>query len=281
MHEIIRNLIHHGYIFLFLWMFSERLGIPIPATLPLIAAGILAEMDYMQFAYALAIAAFAAVELADFAWFFLSRIRGLEVLSFLCLISLEPDACVRKTQNLFSRHGTASLLFTKFIPGLSNLVVPLIGIVGLGLQTFILVDSIGSLLWVGFFMGAGYLFSREIQLESIAIPDWGQGSFLIAALMLIAVYIVWKYLRRRHILKKLFSNRMTPEELKGKIDASDEMVIFGCKAYPGVSGRSVCSFQRPSLSPRESGAVFRRSRGKGDRDVLRLTERRIGCPGSI
>lgn len=81
MHENIQDMIHHGYILLFLWMFSERLGIPIPATLPLIAA----------------------VMLADFAWFFLSRIRGLKVLSFLCRISLEPDACVRKNAELICK----------------------------------------------------------------------------------------------------------------------------------------------------------------------------------
>ena len=225
MHEIIRNLIQHGYILLFLWMFSERLGIPIPATLPLLAAGILAEMEYMQFAYALAIA-FAAVMLADFVWFFLSRIRGLEVLSFICRISFEPDACVRKTQNLFAKHGPASLLFTKFIPGLSNLAVPLVGIVRVELRTFILYNSIGSLLWVGFFMGAGYFFSREIQLEKIALPDWGQGSIPMAVFLIVSVYVAWKYIRRGHLLKELSSNRMTPEELKGKIDAGAEIAIL-------------------------------------------------------
>ena len=225
MHEILQNLIHHGYALLFLWLFLERLGIPIPATIPLVSAGLLAEMEYMRFAYAMGLA-FAAVMLGDIAWFFISRIRGIRVLSLLCRITLEPDACVRKTQNLFTKHGPASLLFAKFIPGLGNLTVPLVGIVGLDLRTFILYNSIGSLLWVGFFMGAGYIFSREIQLERIALPDWGQGSVLIAVLLLVALYIAWKYLRRGHLLKELFSNRMTPEELKGKIDAGDEIAII-------------------------------------------------------
>ncbi|MGO9136905.1 MAG: VTT domain-containing protein [Syntrophales bacterium] len=218
-------MIHHGYILLFFWMFAERLGIPIPATLPLIAAGILAEMEYMQFAYALAMA-FSAVMLADFAWFFLSRIRGTQLLSFLCSISLEPDTCVRRTQNLFAKHGPASLLFAKFIPGLSNLTVPLVGIVGLDLRTFTIYNSVGSLLWVGFFICVGYLFSREIRLEKIILPDWIQGNVLIAVLLLVALYIAWKYLRKRYLLKELFSNRMTPEELKGKLGAGDEIVIL-------------------------------------------------------
>ena len=224
MHEIIQNLIHYGYPLLFLWVFSERLGIPIPASLPLISAGILAEMEHMQFAYAVGLA-FAAVMLADFAWFFLSRVRGIQVLSFLCRITLEPDACVRKTQNLFVKHGTASLLYAKFIPGLSNLIIPLVGIVRMRPRTFLLFDSIGSLIWVVFFISAGYLFSREIDLERIALPDWGQGSVVFTILALLALYIFWRYLRKQHLLRELFSNRITPEELKRKLDAGDEIAI--------------------------------------------------------
>ncbi len=225
MHDILQALIQYGYILLFLWLFTERLGIPIPATIALVSAGLLAEMEYIRFAYAMGLA-FAAVMLGDIAWFFISRIRGIRVLSLLCRITLEPDACVRKTQNLFTKHGPASLLFAKFIPGLGNLTVALAGIVKLPLKTFLLFDSIGSLLWVGFFMGAGYIFSREIQPERIALPDWGQGIVLIAVILLVALYIAWKYLRRGYLLKKLFSNRMTPEELKGKIDAGDEIAIL-------------------------------------------------------
>ncbi|MCX5846125.1 MAG: VTT domain-containing protein [Deltaproteobacteria bacterium] len=224
MHEIIQNLIHYGYPLLFLWVFSERLGIPIPATLPLISAGILADMEHMQFAYAVGLA-FAAVMLADFAWFFLSRVRGVQVLSFLCRVTLEPDACVRKTQKLFVKHGPASLLFAKFIPGLSTLMVPLVGIVHMRLRSFLLFDSIGSLIWVVFFMGAGYLFSREIDLERIALPDWGQGSVFLAVLVLLVLYIVWKYLRKQYLLRELLLNSITPEELKRKLDAGDEIAI--------------------------------------------------------
>ena len=225
MHEILQNLIHHGYAFLFLWLFLERLGIPIPATIPLISVGILAEMEYMRFTYTMGLA-FVAVMLGDIAWFFISRILGIRVLSLICRITLEPDACVRKTQNLFKKHGPASLLFAKFIPGLGNLTVALVGIVRLELRIFILFDSIGSLFWVGFFMGAGYLFSHEIQLERIALPDWRQGSVVITILLLLALYIVWKYLRKQYLLRKLFSNRMNPEDLKGKIDAGDEIAIL-------------------------------------------------------
>ena len=75
-------------------------------------------------------------------------------------------------------------------------------------------------------MGGGYLFSREIQLERIALPDWEQGGVLVAVLLLVAVYIVWKSLRRGHLLKELCTTPMTPEELKGKMDDGDEVPVL-------------------------------------------------------
>jgi membrane protein DedA with SNARE-associated domain len=224
MHEIIQALIKHGYILLFLWVFVERLGIPIPATLPLIAAGILIEMEYMHIIPALLLA-FISVMLADIAWYFLGRYRGNRILAFLCRISLEPDACVRKTGNIFAKYGPASLIFTKFIPGLSNLMVPLMGIVHMLPRTFVTFDSIGSLLWVGFFIGIGYLFSREVDLEKIAFPNWEEGPVIIAIVILFALFIAAKFLHRQYLLRDLFTHRITPVELKRKMDAGEEIAI--------------------------------------------------------
>jgi membrane protein DedA with SNARE-associated domain len=224
MHEIVQAFIQHGYILLFLWVFSERLGIPIPATLPLMAAGILTEMEYMQIIPAFLLA-FVSVMLADFCWYFLGRYRGNRILMFLCRISLEPDVCVRKTGNVFAKHGPASLLFAKFIPGLSNLMVPLVGIVRMSPRTFVAFDSIGTFLWVGTFIGIGYFFSREIDLEKIVLPDWKEGPVIIAIFVLLALFIAGKYLHRQYLLRDLFSRRITPHELKSKMDAGDEIAI--------------------------------------------------------
>ena len=56
--------------------------------------------------------------LADLVWFEAGRRRGSKVLKFVCRVSLEPDSCVRRTEDVFARHGPRSLLFVKFVPGL-------------------------------------------------------------------------------------------------------------------------------------------------------------------
>lgn len=224
MHEIVQAFIQHGYTLLFLWVFLERLGVPIPASLLLIAAGILIEMDHMQ-ALPAFLLAFLPAMLADSLWFFLGRYRGNRILTFICRISLEPDVCVRKTENVFIKHGPVSLIFSKFIPGLNHLMVPLAGIVRMLPRTFIAFDGIGTLLWVGAFMSIGYFFSREVELEKIVLLDGDQGSVIIAIVVLLVLLIAGKYLYRQYRLRVLFANRITPEELRRKMDAKEEIAI--------------------------------------------------------
>ena len=54
--------------------------------------------------------------LADLIWFYLGRYRGHRVLNLLRRTSLEPDSCVRRTQNVFTRYGMRGVIVAKFIP---------------------------------------------------------------------------------------------------------------------------------------------------------------------
>ena len=60
----------------------------------------------------------------DLAWHELGRRRGARVLSGLCRLTLEPDVCVRRTENLCLRHGLRALLVAKFLPGLTTVMPP-------------------------------------------------------------------------------------------------------------------------------------------------------------
>ena len=87
--------------------------------------------------------------LADAFWFYLGRYRGNQVLALLCRISLEPDSCVRRTQNVFTRYGLRGVLVAKFFPGMSTVAPPLAGMSGISAGRFLLVDAVGSLLYGG------------------------------------------------------------------------------------------------------------------------------------
>src|SRR5262249_56139750 len=107
--------------------------------------------------------AFVAAMIADLVWFEIGRRRGIRVLQFLCRISLEPDYCVRRTENTFARYGAKTLIGGKIVPGISAVATPMAGVYGLARSRFLFFDGLGILLWIGTFELLGYLFSDQLE----------------------------------------------------------------------------------------------------------------------
>src|SRR5512140_1145052 len=108
-------LVHYGYALLFVWLLLEQGALPLPSIPLLLACGALARSGQLNPALVVA-SGLAGCLLADNLWFQLGRARGQRILSFLCRISLEPDSCVRQTENAFQKYGVRSLLISKFVP---------------------------------------------------------------------------------------------------------------------------------------------------------------------
>jgi len=216
-------LIRHGYALLFGWVLLEQMGLPIPAVPLLIAAGALAGAGKMNLTFAVALA-FIAVILADLFWYTLGRYRGGRILKLLCRISLEPDSCVRRTENLFIRHGAHSLLVAKFVPGLNTAAPSLAGIFRMPVRRFMIFDSLGGFFWVATFAGLGFTFSD--RLEQIAAHALRWGGWLVAVLAgSLAAYVLWKYIQRRRFLHRLRIARISPKELMDKLTAGENISI--------------------------------------------------------
>ena len=213
-------LIRHGYAVLFGWVLLEQMGLPIPAAPLLIAAGALARAGKINLTFAVGLA-FVAVILADLFWYSLGRYRGGRILKLLCRISLEPDSCVRRTENLFVRRGVHALLVAKFVPGLNTAAPSLAGIFRMPLRRFMIFDFLGALFWVVTVTSLGLLFSE--QLEEIALR-WG--GWLVAVLAgSLAAYVLWKFIQRRRFLRRLRIARITAKELMDKLTAGENISI--------------------------------------------------------
>ena len=102
-------LITYGYLLLFAWVLVEQLGIPLPATPILLAAGALSAEGKISFSLAL-LAALAGSLTSDSAWFLIGRKYGHHVLRILCKLSMEPTICVRRTQDSFGRRRQVTLM---------------------------------------------------------------------------------------------------------------------------------------------------------------------------
>jgi hypothetical protein len=89
---------------------------------------------------------------------------------------------------------------------------------------FLIFDGVGAALWAGVFVGLGLLFSD--QLERLVGQVGRLGTWLAAILVGgLAVYILWKYVKRQRFLRRLRIARITPDELKRKVDAGEDVMI--------------------------------------------------------
>jgi membrane protein DedA with SNARE-associated domain len=224
MSEAVQFLLHHGYSVVFLWILFERMGIPMPVIPVLLGAGALAEIGKLNFSLVLVVAMVASM-LGDFFWYEMGRLRGHRILSFLCCIALDPESCVRRTKGIFARYGTRSILVARYIPVLSTFGPPLAGIFRMRLPHFLLLDGIGTFSWVVLFAGLGYQFGHEIEhfvSRSAGFSPW----MVWIAPMGFTAYILWKYLQRKRFLGHLAIARITPEEVKEKLDAGEDVLIL-------------------------------------------------------
>ena len=171
----------------------------------------------------------AACLLADLIWYSLGRRLGSRVLRLLCKISLEPDSCVRRTEDVFIRYGVRALLVTKFVPGLGAVAPPLAGMVGVGAPRFMMYSALGALLWGGTWGSLGYLAGGTVK----PLPYPGQRAGTLAAAVVAAGvvgYVLTKWIKRRRFLRKLSIARITPEELKRDLASGTPLLVMDLRS---------------------------------------------------
>ncbi|HZT62850.1 MAG TPA: DedA family protein/thiosulfate sulfurtransferase GlpE [Burkholderiales bacterium] len=231
MQEITRLIAQHGLWLVFGNVLIEQVGLPVPAIPTLVIAGALA-VDGRLSAWAVFGAAFVACTLGDVLWYLAGRIYGRRVMRLLCRISLSPDSCVRQTENHFERWGGTALVLAKFIPGLSGIAPPLAGATRLPWAYFLLLNSLGVVIWAGVAIGAGMLFHAEID-RLLSRMD-GLGSWALGTIVaLLAGYIALKWWQRRRLHKMLRVARITAGELKKLFEDEKRPVVVDVRSSVG------------------------------------------------
>ncbi len=224
MNELLAFLLRYGYWFTLGSVFIEQMGLPLPAVPILVGMGALARSGDFSLG-AIILVALSGGMAADLIWYHLGRHYGRSVLRVICRISLEPDHCVRRTEDAFMSRGIWALPLAKFVPGLNAAAVPLAGMIKTGLGRFLVFDTSGLLLWTGAYATLGYVFSTEIGRLIAYLSQLGSSLVLIAAIA-VAAYVGYKYVQRQRFLKALAIDRITPEQLKSRMDSNQKVVVI-------------------------------------------------------
>src|SRR5271155_139007 len=212
--------IHYAYLIIFLWVLVEQVGIPIPSIPVLLTAGTLSATHTIHHIWVL-LSVLGACLVADTFWFSLGRRYGNSVLKLLCRLSFEASTCVSKTEGYFTRRGAVTLLFAKFVPGLSTVAAPIAGQTGMSYPRFLAWDLGGSLIWGETFILAGYFFG-DLAKKSAPFFAWlGHFAIFIFAAMVLGflAHRIWK---QRKFLQQVREMRLEPSELKEMLDTAEK-----------------------------------------------------------
>lgn len=228
MEGTLQFLLRHGTLVLLAAVFADQIGLPFSAIPFLIGMGALAGRGQFPLAFGIA-EAVAATLVADIIWYELGRNKGHAILKLLCKISLEPDSCVRRSEERYARLGAKALAFVKFVPGLSTATTSMAGLFGMRLPIFFAWDAVGAVLWAGAYTALGLAFSK--QIARVAEMALGLGAGLTVLLILaLAGFVAYKYAQRRRFIRSLHIARLTPEQLMDKLRRGEPLVVVDLRS---------------------------------------------------
>src|SRR5215831_3237683 len=204
----------------FSWVLLDQIGLPLPAMPVLLGAGALARGGRLALVPTIALATLASI-LGHAAWYEAGRRRGRTVLGWLCRVSLEPDACVRRGENLLAKNGALMLILAHFVPGLDLVAQPLAALAGLSRARYLAITAVGSLAWAAGFTGLGFLLGEPL-LRAAQTIGAALGIAFAAAFL---AYLGWKIVTRYRLLAHLRMTRLQPDELMRLLAEGNAFVI--------------------------------------------------------
>jgi membrane protein DedA with SNARE-associated domain/rhodanese-related sulfurtransferase len=201
-------LAQHAYAVVGVVLFFAAAGLPLPASLVLLAAGALAHNPStgVDLRLVLPLAAAAAL-LGDTLLYFGGRYTGWWLLAGMCRLSINPEGCIFSSSAYFYRRGAKTLLFSKWIPGLSSMAAPLAGSLNMRFWRFLRLDACGVLLYTATWLAIGYSFSHFLNRIELWLATLGHLILLFVALLVaayaVAVAIFWIKARKYEKIQKI------------------------------------------------------------------------------
>lgn len=199
MFEVITGLIDRmGVIGVALMMFLENVFPPIPSELIMPLAGYLAAEGHLPLWGVLAAGTLGSI-LGAVVWYELGRALGEE--RFLALIDRfglwatlsREDA--EYALHWFRTKGGWAVLLGRMVPAVRTLISVPAGLAAMPRLPFLLLTALGSLIWIGFLTGAGYVLQAEYHRLAVWL-DPGT-TIVVAIVVLIYVYRLTRQLIRR------------------------------------------------------------------------------------
>ena len=180
----------YGLMLLFLLIFLESAGVPMPGETALIAASLLAARGQLRIGPVIVVASTAAIA-GDSAGYWIGRWGGRRLLRRWPLLARYAARFLPRAERLFARHGGKTVFLARFITGLRVAGAWIAGAMRMDWWRFLCWNAAGGLVWAA---GTGFL---AYYLGRAATDILGRRGLIVGAVGIAAMLGGFHLLLRR------------------------------------------------------------------------------------
>jgi len=193
LHSLLPHLPHFGWVFVFIVVFLNNIGIPLPGDTIVLGAGFILGKDAISLWQPMA-AGTAACFLGGIWAFWLGRRIGRSPFTKIHWLFITPER-MKWGENFFKRHGPKAVFIARFIfllpPIAANLLA---GMAKMPWRTFLFYDFTGSAVYCCSYILIGFFFGKKWK----ALEAW-MGPWMLDWIAAGIVLVVLGFLFRRFI----------------------------------------------------------------------------------
>jgi len=183
-------LVHYGYWAVAAALLLENAGVPVPGETVLLLASFLAYSEReLNLGWIIVVGTVAAT-LGDNLGYAIGHSGGRPLLERHRRIFRVSDAALARGEKLFSRYGSVTILFARFVFGMRIVAGPLAGVLRMPWKKFAVFNLLGAALWVTIISLVGYSFSSRWNLLMHYVKRFDLA--LGAAFVIIAAILWWR-----------------------------------------------------------------------------------------
>ena len=191
---LLTQVINYGAPLLGIIVFIGGLGVPLPCTVIVIAAGAFARQGVLPWETAALISIISVVigDSISYSFGYYSRDKVLK------RFSRTPQWL--QAEESFRKWGPLSIFFSRFLVTAIALPINLLsGTTGFPFRKFFIYDLIGELVWILGYGGLGYLFGSQWEVVSEFLSKFG-GVVLGVVFFIIGIKQVWNWQEKKKTL---------------------------------------------------------------------------------
>ncbi len=183
-----------GYLAVFLGVFAESVGVPVPGETALLVAGFLASQGYLHLPLVV-VFALCGTFLGDNLGFWLGRRYGRDLLQrYGRRVGLNAQR-LAWVDRFFEKHGPKTVLVARFVTGLRVVAAVAAGASGMRWRTFVPYNLGGAVPWAITVAVLGYVFSeswRKVERYT------GRGGLVLLAVVVVVggSALLWRHWRK-------------------------------------------------------------------------------------